>query len=165
MMDKTDYSIVRRFIDLSRQADTKGIVLFSDFLNMNEINLLEQNKSDLCSSYSLFGGYEYAERQMVAFQPDALYYNWEFPISCIQYRPVNEKFAQDLSHRDVLGAIMHLGIERSLIGDILFQKKEVFVFCHQKISSYLLEELSQIKRTQVIGQMHMAQEVSVSPEF
>lgn len=164
-MNRDDYDVTRRFEDLSNQADRKGIVLFSDFLNMNEINLLLQCKDVLATRVTLFGGYEGAERQMVAFQPDALYYNWEFPISCIQYRPVSEKFAQDLSHRDVLGAIMHLGIERSLIGDILFQKKEIFVFCHQKISSYLLEELSQIKRTQVIGQMHMAQEVSVSPEY
>ena len=165
MMDKTDYSIVRRFIDLSRQADTKGIVLFSDFLNMNEINLLEQNKSDLCSSYSLFGGYEYAERQMVAFQPDALYYNWEYPIVCIKYSPVNLKFSEELTHRDVLGALMHLGIERGLIGDIIFQNQEILIFCQEKISSFLLQKLIKIKHTQVIGKIFNSKDLQIELSF
>ena len=88
-MNRDDYDVTRRFEDLSNQADRKGIVLFSDFLNMNEINLLLQCKDVLATRVTLFGGYEGAERQMVAFQPDALYYNWEFPISCIQYSTRN----------------------------------------------------------------------------
>lgn len=164
-MNRDDYAVTRRFEDLSNQADRKGIVLFSDFLNMNEINLLHQCKDVLSTSYTMYGGYECAERQMVAFQPDALYYNWEFPISCIKYRPVNERFSQALTHRDVLGALMHLGIERSLIGDIVFQDKDILVFCHEKIAPYLLQELFQIKHTQVIGQSFMPRELSVVPCF
>lgn len=164
-MNRDDYAVTRRFEDLSNQADRKGIVLFSDFLNMNEISLLYQCKDVLATNFTLYGGYEGAERQMVAFQPDALYYNWEFPIVCIKYTPISEKYAQALSHRDVLGALMHLGIERYLIGDILFQKKEILVFCHEKIADYLLQELSKIKRTQVMGQVYMPKELSVTPEF
>lgn len=32
----------KRLLDLSRQADRKGIVLFSDFLNLNELNIYHQ---------------------------------------------------------------------------------------------------------------------------
>lgn len=165
MMDKNDYNIFRRFMDLSRQADTKGIVLFSDFLNMNEINLLEQNKQELCSSYSLFGGYAYAERQMVAFQPDALYYSWEYPIACIKYKPVNIKFSDKLNHRDVLGALMNLGIERNLIGDILFQGDEFILFCQEKISDFLLQELIKVKHTQVTGEIFKPEELQIEISF
>ena len=164
-MNKEDYSVTRRFEDLSNQADRKGVVLFSDFLNMNEINLLHQCKDVLATTYTLYGGYECAERQMVAFQPDALYYSWEYPIACIKYKPMNQKFAQDLSHRDVLGALMHLGIERALIGDILFQKKDILVFCHEKIATYLVQELSKIKRTQVVGQIFTPTEISIVPQY
>ena len=78
---------------------------------------------------------------------------------------MNQKFAQDLSHRDVLGALMHLGIERALIGDILFQEKEILVFCHEKIATYLVQELSKIKRTQVVGQIFTPTEISIVPQY
>ena len=34
----------KRLLDLSRQADRKGIVLFSDFLNLNELNIYHQSE-------------------------------------------------------------------------------------------------------------------------
>lgn len=37
----------KKLIDLSRQANRKGIVLFSDFLNLNELNIYHQNEKFL----------------------------------------------------------------------------------------------------------------------
>ena len=111
--------ICKRFVDLSKQANRKGIVMFSDFLTMNEQLILQQNKEKLESEYRMSGGYEYAERQMVAFIPDALFYEWDYPMQCIRIRPAYPKFAEKLTHRDVLGALMSLGIERSKIGDLI----------------------------------------------
>ena len=54
----------KRFMDLSRLADKRDIVTFSNFLNLNEINLFFQTTSELATHYRLFGGYEFAERQM-----------------------------------------------------------------------------------------------------
>lgn len=164
-MDKSDYQITKRFADLSNQADVKGIVLFSDFLNMNELSLLAQCKGGLSGSYTLYGGYEYAERQMVAFQPEALYYAWDFPITCVKYHPIHLKYADSLTHRDVLGALMHLGIERSLLGDIVFQEKDILVFCHERIADYLIQELTQIKHTQVMGEQIHPKDILLSPRF
>ncbi len=65
----------KRFLDLSRQANRKGIVTFSDFLSLSEQAILQQNAGELVTAYELFGGYEYAERQMAAFIPDALFYD------------------------------------------------------------------------------------------
>ena len=96
--------ICKRFIDLSKQANRKGIVTFSDFLTVSEQMILQQNKTKLESEYRMSGGYDYAERQMVAFIPDALFYEWDYPIQCVRIRPAYPKFAETLSHRDVLGA-------------------------------------------------------------
>lgn len=110
-MNKEDQFLSRRFIDLSRQAFQKNIVVFSDFLNMYEISLLYRWEKEYAVSFSLYGGYENAERQMVSFQPDALYYEWDYPIFCLKFSPQNARFADHaLSHRDVLGALMHLGM-------------------------------------------------------
>ena len=89
--------ICKRFVDLSKQANRKGVVMFSDFLTMNEQLILQQNKEKLESEYRMSGGYEYAERQMVAFIPDALFYEWDYPMQCVRIRPAYPKFAENSS--------------------------------------------------------------------
>ena len=108
----------KRLLDLSRQADRKGIVLFSDFLNLNEQNIFHSLQKELYTTAELSGGYEQAERQMVAFIPDALCYEWSYPFVCIHAVPQYPKYAEKLTHRDVLGALMHLGLDRSKIRDM-----------------------------------------------
>ncbi len=165
MMDRDDYAVTKRFIDLSNQADRKGIVLFSNFLNMNEINLLHQCKDELSTTFSLYGGYEGAERQMVSFQPDALYYTWEYPIVCLKYEPVNHRFADSINHRGVLGALMHLGIDRSLIGDILIQENDIYIFCCESIEEYILQEFYKVRHTQIKGQAFHPEEIEITLSY
>lgn len=150
----------KRWMDLSRMANRKGIVLFSNFLNLNELNLFHQVSSDMETPYRLSGGYEFAERQMIAFIPDALSYTYtnelehtplDFPIACLHFQPRNSKFAEKLTHRDVLGACMHLGVERSRIGDIRLDEQNYYIFCEESISEYFLESLTQIRHTMITG--------------
>ncbi len=139
----------KRLLDLSKQADIKGIVCFSDFLNLNEQNIYHSLTNNLYTQTNVFGGYENAERQMVAFLPDALCYEWDYPIRCIHIKPKYPKFAEKLSHRDVLGALMSLGIERKRLGDILCLEEDYYVFCHEDICDFIMESLSQIRHTMV----------------
>ena len=55
---------------------------------------------------------------MVAFLPDALCYEYEYPIDVLRVSAVHKKYAESLTHRDYLGALLNLGIERSKIGDL-----------------------------------------------
>ena len=106
---------IKRIQELANTADRKGCVVFTDFLNLNEQNILHQTLQKFSwIKGETFGGYEEAERQIAAFIPDALYYDWDYPIACIRIRPLNVKFAEELGHRDILGAL----IEASLGGDI-----------------------------------------------
>ena len=131
-MTKEETLFQRRLLDLANMADQRNIVLFSDFLSLNELNIYHSSKKELgFVTCRLFGGYEAAERQMIAFIPDALYYDWDYPIACIRIRPLNVKFAEELGHRDILGALMNLGIERSKTGDIALEENEFYLFCCQ----------------------------------
>ena len=164
-LKKEDQLLMRRFCDLSRQAYQKNIVVFSDFLNMYEIHLLYQGAPGYDTSFSVYGGYEYAERQMVSFQPDALYYEWEYPIVCLEFVPRNRRFAEELSHRDVLGALMHLGIDRSKTGDILVEDERILIFCTEGIADFILDELRSIRHTQVTGKKVFCQDIEIHPRF
>lgn len=155
----------KRLIDLSNLAERKGIVTFSDFLTLNELNMFHQNAGKYVTSYELSGGYELAERQIAAFIPDALYYIWEYPIDCLLIKPSHPKFAEQLSHRDILGAVMNLGIERCKIGDILIEENFCYLFCRQEITPYLCMQLHQIRHTIVECQIQKQQELAITPNF
>ena len=157
--------ISKRFMDLSKQANRKGIVMFSDFLSINEQSILQQNKDKLESAYQMSGGYEYAERQMVAFIPDALFYEWDYPMQCIRIRPAYPKFAEKLTHRDVLGALMGLGIERSKIGDLIVNDSDIFFFAKEEIAAYILEELTSVRHTVVTLEAEPESHIDYVPHF
>lgn len=63
----------KRLVELSGLAYNRGIVVFSDFLNLNELNILHTTPKDMfLSQYKTYGGYDLSERQMAVFLPDAL---------------------------------------------------------------------------------------------
>ena len=151
-MDREELLFQKRLIDLSRTAYQRGIVVFSDFLNLNELNILHTlPKEELYSGYGTFGGYAASERQMVAFLPDALCYEFLYPFSVLRIRPLNKKFSEDLTHRDYLGAILNLGIERCKIGDILVNTCEAVVFVSDHMSDFLAQNLTRIRHTPVVA--------------
>ena len=139
----------KRLIDLSKQANRKGIVLFSDFLNLNEQNIYQQNLKFYESETESFGGVEFAERQIIAFIPDALYYEWEYPIAALKITPSYPKFAERLGHRDILGALMHLGIDRGKVGDIYVTDDVYYIICEDSIADFFIEQLDKIRHTVV----------------
>ena len=139
----------KRLLDLSRQADRKGIVLFSDFLNLNELNIYHQSEKLFATRTECFGGIPCAERQMIAFLPDALYYDWEYPISALKITPAYPKFAEKLGHRDILGSLMQLGIDRCKLGDILVGEQEAYLLCEETVADYFAEHLEKIRHTLV----------------
>ena len=102
-------------------------------------------KTELYTTYKVFGGYDFSERQMVAFLPDALYYDYGYPMQALKICPVNKRFAEDLTHRDYLGAIMNLGTSRTKIGDIIQTDDGAIVFVKEEISDYIMEYLKENK--------------------
>lgn len=162
-MTKEETILAKRFLDLSRQTGQKDIVVFSEFLNLNELNIFKQEIPNLYSGYEIFGGYALSERQMIAFIPDALCYTWDYPIACLKITPLHKKFAEALTHRDVLGSLMNLGIERCKLGDILVNEEEIYVFCQEKIAEFLMQELTRIRHTVVKSEQVEADSLMVEP--
>lgn len=140
----------KRLVELSRLAYNRGIVIFSDFLNLNELNILHTTPKDMfLSQYKTYGGYDLSERQMAVFLPDALYYDYEYPIQIVEVTPLNKRFAEDLTHRDYLGALMSLGIERCKIGDIIVEDQKALIFVKEEMAEYVANQLTKIRHTQV----------------
>ena len=138
----------KRFTELSRRADARSSWEFSDFLALAEQSILMELR--LPSSVGLWGGYEGAERKIAVFGSEEICgYKEEPPIVCIKIEPANKKFAEELSHRDYLGSLMGLGIEREVLGDIVIKDCEAWLFCLESISGYIIGELTSVRRTTV----------------
>ena len=155
----------KRLIELSKIAYQRDIVTYSDFLNLNELNILHTTpKQEFYSQYETYGGYEFSERQMVAFLPDALCYEKKYPICALKIEPLQKKFSESLSHRDYLGAVLNLGIDRSKLGDILVEEDYAILFVHQSLKNFIFEELTRIRHTSVMITEVDADDVSYQPK-
>ncbi len=140
-----------RFRDLADKSFGQNMFTFTGFLGLSEQDAFWQVERELhYAGCVLNGGCEGADRVMVRFgNVEELGYEVPFPIVCIYIRPLVAKFADKLSHRDFLGALMNLGIERSTIGDIKVGDREAYLFCQDSIAEYICDNLDQIKHTHV----------------
>ena len=107
MMTKEEQQLEKRFLELGEQAWQRGTAVYSDFLNLNELNIFQEVRPKLPHlETESFGGYELAERQIAVFRPEAPLFCTEPPIACLRITPLQEKFAEALTHRDYLGAVL-----------------------------------------------------------
>ena len=172
-MQKEEQLLEKHFIDLSRQAYHRNIIIYSDFLNLNEQNILHSIPKDrLYTGVIVFGGYDFAERQMAAFIPDALSLRdikdldiFQSEISVLHISPLNKKYSEALSHRDYLGAILNLGIERGMIGDILITDSEAIVFVKMQMQEFLTENITRIRHTSVLATIDELTDFHYSPRY
>ena len=174
-MRKDEQLLEKRLIELSKAAYHRERITYSDFLNLNELNILHSlPKDSLYTKYEIFGGYESAERQLAAFIPDALSLRgaserreelFADAISVIRIEPLQTKFSEELSHRDYLGAILNLGIDRSKIGDIVIEHHRAYLFVRPQMKDFLLENLCRIRHTSVMVEEEMPENFSYVPKF
>ncbi len=143
-MTKEEQMMLRHFEDLSKRAWQTGRPCFTDFLDMNAQSLLNNDHS-LMIFPSFDGGYDGAERKIAIFSD----FEIESPLCFLAIKPVSEKFAEKLTHRDYLGSVLSLGLERSCIGDIIVEDKRAVLICLSRVKNMIEQELFSVKHTTV----------------
>ena len=135
MSDREDENMIRhRLSELAERAYSGNRYLYSDFLGMSELavyHAMEQELSFVPSE--TFGGTDACERRIVRFGSEELFgYPEEYPIRLLKVEAVQEKFADTLTHRDFLGSVLGLGLEREKIGDIFLRDNAGYMFVHEE---------------------------------
>lgn len=140
-----------RFVELAEKSQYNGIYTYTEFLGLLEQNLYHSMEKELKAyAPSPFGGINDSERIVIRFgDSNSIGYEEEYPITPLLISPISLKFSEELSHRDVLGALMNLGIKRSLLGDIYIKESKILIFCLDKIADFLKENLFKIRHTEV----------------
>lgn len=154
-MTSDELLLKKRFTELAEKAYSRGSYTFTNFLGLAEQDILSQIGREIAHvPCTLFGGAEGCERVMARFGDAVLCgYETEFPIACVQASPVSLKFADKLTHRDILGALMNLGLDRGLLGDIVLRENHAYIFCTETIAPLLCEDLTQARHTRLTCRM------------
>lgn len=154
-MDSENILFQKRIKELANKSYQQSQYFFTGFLGLSELDQYYKIQNEInFVPITMFGGTADCERVMLRFgSEDLCGYEEPFPISCIEIAPLVEKFGEDLNHRDYLGALMNLGIERSTLGDIIIIEKKAYLFCTEKMADYIIDNLDQVRHTHMRVQL------------
>jgi len=158
---------LKRLTELADRSYNSGQFTFTDFMSVAELAVYYENEAAFrFACPKLFGGCDLSERMMIRFgSEEELGFSQDFPIRTLLIKPLASKFADDLNHRDFLGALMNLGIKREMLGDIFVKDKEACVFCKDSIADFIIENLTRVKHTSVKVEVTDETEELTSPDL
>lgn len=146
-MDEQVKLLTSKALDAIRICEQRNIPKFLGFLSAGESAAVQRatfGRGNIC----FFGGYKGAERMVFGALPDYLEGSTDsFPIKALKIT-FNRNFT--LSHRDILGAFMSSGVERSTVGDILIFNGEAYVLVLEEMVNYFLNQIDKIKNVGVL---------------
>lgn len=160
-MDKTklltpftgdDRLVLARVLDKQEQARARNIPAYTDFLSPQQqsqaASLLHAAGVEK-ERYVLLGGYGGAERQILLFLPDWL--DRSDAESQSPLRLLRAKFRAEygLTHRDLLGSLMGMGIVREKVGDILAGPETCDLVVLDTVADFLLQNWDTAGRAHV----------------
>ncbi len=136
----------KRIEELAQRSNEQGIHTFTRFLTPPEIAyaIAAAKKKNVFTT--LCSGLDQGERQIIGFSPNGEIALTNFPLGKVEII-YKGKPPKPLGHRDVLGAVLALRIDRSYIGDILLSKDKALVIVMKQSIPLLVETLGKVGTT------------------
>lgn len=133
-----------------------GMLRASEFFSPAELVHVRRwiSSRGLAARVRVWGGFEAADRARAYFLPDYMaqeetplgellaFFGHEDPTAVLR---ITGSGFRNLSHRDYMGSVLSLGIERDVTGDIVVHgESEAYLFCDRAIAPYICENLRKI---------------------
>ncbi len=138
IQEKEDRVFLASVYDKLEQSDRKNYPVFSDFLDARQIALVQSVFPFWRDRIRFFGGIQNAERQICCLE----FGYEEFPVRLLE---ICSSQINKITHGDILGSLMGLGMKRQKIGDILTGER-LIVAVKEEVAEYICMELTQISR-------------------
>ena len=149
--DKDDKILLAQILDKAEMVEKKNKIEYTDFLDLAQIELVQKfiNKIKL-QNYMIYGGFEQAERKMFVIYPDkfnsvVVEKNLSNIIQIIRIE-LPDDLKGKYTHRDYLGAVIKLGIERKKIGDIIVDQNGADIIADKDVVKFLIDNLGSLTR-------------------
>lgn len=134
-----------RVKDIIERTQKTEVPQYLGFLSEESAQIVADSLKRGNIKFLFDGGYADAKRVYLACLPQ-----WcEEPSSPICALTINYNKAYSLSHRDFLGAVIALGIQRDKIADILIGSGRAVIFLSREITSFVKEQLTKVGRVGV----------------
>jgi len=144
-----DRLLFAKALDRQKAAHIKNHATFTDFMNPQRSAVFLHQFAKMKVAAIVYGGYEDAERKMLGFAaPQEVLSNESFPIVPLTV-VYNARFSKQLTHRDFLGAVLGLGLDRGKIGDIRLGASGTVMYVAQEVADFILESLIEVGRATV----------------
>ncbi|MBQ1351778.1 MAG: RNA-binding protein [Oscillospiraceae bacterium] len=163
--EKDEQLLLSRILDKQAFCQKRNIPAYTPFLSPR-MQMLARQLLAPAANLCFFGGIEEAERQMLFFLPD---YetgiidpnNSDCPICALQtsFPPQTP-----VTHRDILGALMGMGISREKLGDILMTPTHCTLLLQKELQRFLQEQMTQAGRARLHWQPFPLGEVERPPQ-
>ena len=139
----------RRLRELALRASYTGSPCFTRFLEPSLESDARAAANEAGVRLTLWGGHDAAERRIAAFHADEAPAGADYPLVCLALS-WNPKYAEP-GHRDLLGAVMGLGLERDAVGDIApgAENGTAYLFAHRDVEGYILGNLDAAGRAKL----------------
>lgn len=149
--NQEDKYLLSFILDKINFVETRNKIENTNFLDMHQISLVEAFlKKIKYTNYILWGGYENAERKILLLYPEKLNEtmvakNYTKILGIIRIQLPEIEYGK-YSHRNYLGGIIKLGIEREKVGDILVEKQGADIIVLNVAKTFLLQEIPMLTR-------------------
>lgn len=159
-------------LDQEQTCTQRGYLTATKFLNLNERALCgEAVRLAGASAHAVFcGGYEQAERGVYVFYPDYMDAESAREAAPLALLRAHKHPGDTLAHRDYLGALMGLQIDRSVIGDILVHDDGADLIVLEDMADFILLNFGKAGRKhltmtrEVLSDLHFAATVEKEGE-
>lgn len=146
--DPEERLVLARALDQMERAQNRSIPCATQFLSPAQRAALEPLLAASGHPKHLFhGGYEGAERTVCAFLPDwQESEDWPAEEELAAIEAAYPPTGADLTHRDLLGGLMGIGLTREKVGDILVGGTAAQIVCLKDAAPIILSQFDQAGR-------------------
>lgn len=144
--------VLARVLDRMEQARGRNIPAATDFLSPQERAAAEtmlRLAGAGGDTYLVMGGYEGAERNLLFFPPDWMDAELARQESPLRFLRAEFRADDALTHRDLLGSLMGLGVTREKLGDLLVGPECCDLVAMESVERFLLENWTQAGRARL----------------
>lgn len=150
-MEIEDRLIIAKLLDKIKICRSSNKIVNTEFLSIYQKEIIQKKLNEIgAKNYIFFGGYDDAEGKILIIYPekfdiDIVIKNLKNIIKVIKIK-LPKVLEGKYQHRDYLGSIMQMGLNRNRIGDIIVYDDKAYIVVLKENAEYLINYISDLKK-------------------
>lgn len=150
-MEIEDKLTIAKLLDKIKLSKSSNKIVNTEFLSIYKQEIMQRKLNELgVKNYIFFGGYDEAEGKILIIYPEK--FDMDIVIKHLNniIKVIKIKLPKELEgkyqHRDYLGSIMQMGLNRNRIGDIIVYDDRTYIIVLKENAEYLVNYISDLTK-------------------